>query len=175
MKKRGQPAKIENIDVQALMNFLSESPERWEGVKCTALIALKNGKCVEDICKIIGITREALRKWRISFEREGVNGLKIKKSKGRPPKLNQEHQSALKEALMKTPEELGFQQAIWDGNLVCEFLKKEFCVAIKPRSAQYWMNKLGFSRQYPRRKYVKADVAAQEKFKKNIKQKFLKK
>jgi hypothetical protein len=44
MNKRGQPVKNENIDTQVLIDFLNESPQRWEGVKCPALIAMKNGK-----------------------------------------------------------------------------------------------------------------------------------
>jgi transposase len=175
MNKRGQPVKNENIDTRVLIDFLNESPERWEGVKCSALIAMKNGKKVEDICEIVGITRETLRTWRKSFENEGTNGLKLKKRQGRPSKLDLEQQLSLKNALMKTPEELGFQQAIWDGNLVCVYLKKNFNIKLELRAAQNWMKKLGFTRQYPRRKYIKADAAEREKFKKKIRQSFLKK
>jgi len=174
MKKRGQPVKNKNIDIEVLKSFLNESPERWEGVKCSALIAMKNGKDVQDICEIVGITRETLRNWRQSFENKGTSGLKSEKPSGRPPKLNPNMQEALKAALLKTPEELGYQQAIWDGNLVCVYLKDKFKIEIKPRAAQYWMKKLGFTRQYPRRKYIKADPVEQEKFKKKIKKSFLK-
>jgi len=131
MKKRGQPVKNKNIDTQVLIDFLNESPKRWEGVKCSALIAMKNGKDVNDICEIIGVSRETLRNWRQSFESEGVNGLKSKARPGRPPRLNSAAQEGLKAALMKTPEELGYQQAIWDGNLVCVYLKEKFGVKIK--------------------------------------------
>ena len=96
-----------------------------------------------------------MRNWRQSFESEGVNGLKSKARPGRPPRLNSAAQVSLKAALMKTPEKLGYQQAIWDGNLVCVYLKEKFGVKIKSRSAQNWMKKLGFTRQYPRRKYIR--------------------
>jgi transposase len=87
-----------------------------------------------------------LRTWRKSFEREGANGLKLKKRQGRPPKLDFEQKMSLKNALIKMPEEMGFQQAILDGNLVCVYLPKKFNIKFKLRAAQNWMKKLGCTR-----------------------------
>lgn len=69
-------------------------------------------KKAENICEIVGVGRETLRTWRKSFESEGANELKLKKRQGRPPELDFEQQMSLKNALIKTPEELGFQQAM---------------------------------------------------------------
>ncbi|HAW49816.1 TPA: hypothetical protein DCX16_02550 [bacterium] len=168
MNTKGRPPKTEGIDVFALQSWMSLNPSRWEGVKCQALIALANRERVSTICRILNVSRESLRLWRKAVENKGPQGLTSRPRKGRPPRLTKEVQQDLKEAVLKPPSFFNYSKSIWDGKLVCRYLLEKHNIQIKIRAAQYWLNKLGFSRQRPRHKLIKADPVKQTIFKETI-------
>jgi len=97
----------------------------------------------------LNITRESIRVWRNQFQEEGLAALVGgKKRKGRNSKFTNEIKAALMKTLDTPPEDLGFQQKIWDGKLVVEYLKKEWKITVSVRTAQNWINKLGIRKNY---------------------------
>lgn len=71
--------------------------------------------------------------------------------------------------LLKTPSELGYTQAIWDGKLVCKYIKEKYSLTIAVRTSQDWLHKIGFTRQRSRYSFNKADIELNEQFKADIK------
>jgi transposase len=168
MKARaGRKPKTDAINIDELKEWISKDVNRMSGVKCQALISLKNNVSVNDVCKVLGVTRESIRLWRKTIETEGPEGFVSHPRTGRTSGLTEEVKALLKPALTKKPEELGYNQAIWDGKLVCAFLLEEKGLAISVRTAQNWLKAIGFTRQKPRKKYKQADETEIESFKKN--------
>ena len=169
MKTRGKPVNISGINVNELECWIHESPDRQNAIKCQALISLTKNVSVTSVCTVLDITRETLRQWRKRLLFEGVEGLTVKEGKGRKTGLTKQIEDDLKVQVLKTPSELGYTQAIWDGKLVCKYISDTYSLTIAVRTAQDWMHKIGFTRQRPRYRFNKADKALNEQFKADVK------
>jgi transposase len=118
---------------------------------------------------VLGVTRETLSQWRKRIAKEGIVGLTAKAGKGRKTGLTKQIEEDLKVQLLKTPSELGYTQAIWDGKLVCKYIKEKYSLTIAVRTSQDWLRKIGFTRQRPRYSFNKADQNLNEQFNAEVK------
>jgi transposase len=169
MNKRGKPVDVSSINVTDLEEWIKSSPDRASAIKCQALIALSKGVSVNTVCIVLDVTRETLSQWRKRLSSEGVLGLCAKSGKGRTSGLTKQIEDDLKVQLLKTPAELGYTQAIWDGKLVCKYLSEKHSQTIAVRTAQDWLIKIGFTRQRPRHQFNKADAELNEQFLTDVK------
>ncbi len=164
---RGRKAKTDIINTTDLTDWMQKNINRSAGVKCQALISLKNNVSVTDVCKVLGVTRESVRLWRKTIEIDGPEGFIKYHRTGRISGLTDEIETLLKTTVIKSPEESGYKQAVWDGKLVCRFLEEKKAIKISVRTAQNWLILIGFTRQKPRKKYSKANDEEIEAFKKS--------
>ena len=169
MKTRGKPVDISSINVAELEQWIKDKPDRQIALKCHALLALTKNISVKVVCLVFGITRETLRQWRKQLSNEGIKGLELKPGKGKKTGLTDQIKADLKCQVLKTPSELGYKQAIWDGKLVCKYINDTYTQTIAVRTAQDWLNKIGFTRQRPRFKFNKANEELNEQFKIEVK------
>lgn len=169
MKTRGKPVDISSINVAELQKWLKAEPERNIALKCQALIALAKGVSVKSVCIVLDISRESLSQWRKLVSNEGIIGFRQKSGRGRKSGLTKQIEEDLKVQLLKTPSELGYKQAIWNGKLVCKYLADKHSKIIAVRTAQDWLKKIGLTRQRPRYHFNKADPELNEKFKTEVK------
>lgn len=167
LKTVGRKAKTDSINVNELKEWIQKDVNRISGVKCQALISLKNNVSVNDICKVLGVTRESIRLWRKTIEREGPEGFIKHPKPGRNSGLTKEIEELLIETLSINPENFGYNQTIWDGKLVCKLLLEKREVTISVRTAQYWLKEIGLTRQMPRKRYKQTDETEVEAFKKS--------
>lgn len=169
MKTRGKPVDISAINASELEQWILGDANRQNAIKCQALIALTKNISVTAVCTVLGVTRETLRQWRKRIAKEGIGGLTAKEGRGRKTGLTQQIEEDLKVQLLKTPSELGYTQAIWDGKLVCKYIKETYSLTIAVRTAQDWLHKIGFTRQRPRYGFNRADRDLNEQFKADVK------
>lgn len=169
MKTRGKPVDISAIKVVELEKWINAESDRKIAIKCKALIALTKGVSVTNVCIVLDISRETLSQWRKQISKEGVSGLCAKSGRGRKSGLTKQIEEDLKIQVLKTPSELGYRQAIWDGKLVCKYLTDKYSLTIAIRTAQDWLRKIGFTRQRPRYHFNKADPELNEKFMSDVK------
>lgn len=169
MKTRGKPVDISAINADELKQWIQDDANRQNAIKCQALIALTKNISVTSVCTVLGVTRETLSQWRKRIAKEGIVGLTAKAGKGRKTGLTKQIEEDLKVQLLKTPSEFGYTQAIWDGKLVCKYIKEKYSLTIAVRTSQDWLKKIGFTRQRPRYSFNKADQELNEQFKADVK------
>jgi len=167
MKKTvGRKAIVSSINEELLNQWLKKEVNRTAGIKCQALISLKNGVSVSDICKVLGVTRESIRLWRKTIEKDGPDGFIKHHKTGKRSGLTEEIKILLKTSVIQSPEQFNYKQTVWDGKLVCRFLKEKKGIIISVRTAQNWLKKINFTRQKPRKKYKKGNDEEIKSFKK---------
>lgn len=169
MKKRGQPVDISAINVTELEQWIHQDITRVNAIKCQALLALTKDVSVESVCAVLGTTRETLRQWRKRIAKKGIQGLDIISGRGRKTRLTKKIKNDLKRVVLKPPIKTGYNQAIWNGKLVCKYLSDKYSMEIAVRTAQDWLNKIGFTRQRPRYKFNKTDEVENARFEEEIK------
>ncbi|MBD3328474.1 hypothetical protein GF340_04180 [Candidatus Peregrinibacteria bacterium] len=140
---RGKPVDKSGIDPNVLNNWVQQDKARWDAVKCQALIALSKGVSVTDVCKVLGVTRESVRLWRICLKQKGLKGLVAPTKKGKVSKLTDHLKNDLRKVIYMDPRELGYSQnEHWTGKLLCKYLKEKWGVHIAVRTAQNWIKQI---------------------------------
>ena len=76
---------------------------------------------------------------------KGVNGLRIKAGRGRRTRLTVDQRHELKAALSKSPQDFGYDAAIWSGFLTGEHIQKTYQIEYKPSAIYSLMRRIEFS------------------------------
>lgn len=101
------------------------------------------------------------------YNQQGIEGLKNGRKKSRPPRsdalLNAEQQEKLAERLKTKPDDGG----VWSGPKVARWIEQETGQEhVWNQRGWEYLKKVGYSWQRPRPRHEKADMEAQETFKK---------
>jgi transposase len=114
-----------------------------------------------------GMDRQTLRDWVHRYNGEGLAGLTNRPSPGRRPRLTPEQQAQLAEWVEAGPDPERDGVVRWRRVDLKQRIQAEFGVAMHERSVGKQLRSLGLRRLVPRPKHPKADLAAQEGFKKS--------
>jgi hypothetical protein len=66
---------LSGINIGELMLWLNSEKHATAIIKCHAIISLYRGNSMQDVCAILNITRETVRKWKQTLRQEGMQGL----------------------------------------------------------------------------------------------------
>jgi len=113
-----------------------------------------------------GMDRQTLRDWVHRYNAEGVAGLADRPRPGRPPRLSPAQVAELVEIVEAGPEVAVDRVVRWRCIDLKGVVAARFAVALSERQVGRILNRQGYRRLKPRPRHPKADVAAQEAFKK---------
>lgn len=131
---------------------------------CILLVC--EGKTSAEVAALFGDSLRAVQYWVKRYNEAGIEGLRAPIRMGRIPRLLPEDKEILAQDLRSFPREVGYPQNLWDGKLVSHHLKQKFNIELKVRQCQNLFHQLGFRRRKPRPVIAKADLGAQEAYKK---------
>ncbi len=158
---------LESISENGLRKaFVSETNARAK-MRLHAAFLRKQGKKVDEIANLLGVTKGTVSKWLNKLHYNGVKAATPIKQTGRPKFLSEKQLKELKKDFFKNPEKHGFSESFWSTKLVQEPVKRKFGILFVDRHMRRLLHKLGFSMQKPRPIDYRADKAAQARFKKN--------
>jgi transposase len=130
-----------------------------------ALLVAQGMSCLE-VSHLLGDAPRTVQYWIRRFEEQGLAGLSEGERSGRPPRLSEDQLAQVGDALRQSPQALGVEGGIWDGNGLAYFLKKQFNVSLGVRQCQNMFRQLGFRLRKPRPLIAQADPAQQKAYKK---------
>lgn len=81
---------------------------------------------VKRIAKRLRVTERTVYNWINTWNKEGPDGLIIKKSSGHPPILNPEEQEEFIEDVLRHPREVGYDFSSWTLKAMAEHMKQKF-------------------------------------------------
>jgi transposase len=70
----------------------------------------------------------------------------------------------LRHTVQRPPRQVGLKTGTWSRKAVVAFVKRRFGTTISGATARRDLQRLGFRRQRPRKRFVKADPEAQKAF-----------
>ena len=111
---------------------------------------------------MLEMSASAITYWVMYFRSGGVDSLRTGKAPGAQPKLDPAQLPALKQMVVDGPEACGFDTGVWDSKLVKKLILSEFGVKYSTSQIRRILRKLGFSVQYPKRVFARADEKAQK-------------
>ena len=162
---------IKNVSqVKAQVNDYFNANEDARFVRrLDVILLICNGQEINHVANLFGVNPTTVQRWIHRLNDSGFQGLKDKPGRGRRSQLNETGRLRLKNDIKKPPQELGYEQARWDGKLLSHHLKVQYGIELKVRQCQYLFKKLGFSLQRPRKMPSGGDPEKRAAFKKTSK------
>ena len=115
-----------------------------------------------------GMDRQTLRDWVHRYNAHGIEGLRDIRNKGRAPALSAEQMQVLEGLVLAGPDLAKDGVVRWRCSDLRAQIKVRFAVELHESTVGKLLHKLGMARLQPRPFHPKADLAAQEAYKKTL-------
>ncbi len=117
-----------------------------------ALALLDEGDAPRDLCRILGVSRISLYRWRM-LARAGVDALAAKPHPGRTPRLDDTQLQQLDGLLRQGAKKHGWTTDLWTAERVTRLIHKHFGVDFHPEHVRKILKqRLGWTSQKPQRR-----------------------
>ena len=140
--KRGRPVDISGININEIEDWLNSSKTIRKVLICQSIISLNNNAPMNEVCNVLGVTREGVRLWKEQFRQYGLQGVLKEKKVGKRSKLNEGKKGELKIIVNKSPKRQGYKTKKWTGLLIQDFVLKKWQFKISLRTAHLWLLKV---------------------------------
>lgn len=114
-----------------------------------ALLWIGEGKSLEEIAELLGMSLRNLYNWVWAFMGQGMSWLRRQRyqGRGRKSKLSAGQKKKLSEMIEAGPEANGFESGCWNSAMIAHLTYLKFGVKYVPRYICILLKKLGFSYQ----------------------------
>jgi transposase len=163
MPKRGLRLEIEEYNHVVRHRYLARKRKDHESrVRLRALLLIHEGKTLEQVGHILEVARSTVQRWIERYRRYGVTGLLVRGPyQGKKPRLSLDQKRELAIMVRQGPENSGLDTGVWTAPIIADLVKRRFAIAYSPSQIRRLLHELGFSLQYPRQEYSKADKKRQ--------------
>ncbi len=151
---------------QQLRHLSRWSKDAKQARRLLAMADILEGTSREETGRRAGADIQTVRDWVIRFNDEGPDGLKDRKSPGRPPKLSLDQQDKLKEIIQNGPNLKTDGVVRWRCKDLRSLIKQRFGVDLDERNVGRLVRRLGFSYISARPRHPKQDPQTIEDYKK---------
>ena len=136
--------------LNALLQSARELGDLRTVQRILAIQALCQGQASQTIAEILQISQEAVRLWIRNFLLNGPEGLRSKKSPGRPSKLTKTQKKRLDQLISDGPSQAGYPGACWRAPMIQDLIYREFGVFYNVYYISQLLGNMGFSYQKAR-------------------------
>ena len=140
--KLGRPVDISGINIDEIEEWMHLNKMTRKVIICQSILSLNEGVSMNEVCNVLGVTRESIRLWREQLRQEGLTGLLKEKKVGKRSKLKEDNQRELKSMVRRSPRKQGYKTGKWTGLLVQDLALKKWEIKISLRTAQLWLSKI---------------------------------
>jgi len=152
---------METIDLR------KASKEEKEAIRIRAIRMYKKNLPQMQIALLLGVHRNSVHNWIISYHEKGNKGLKEVKrgrKKGDGKLLNKFQEKEVQMMIVdKMPDQLKLPYALWTRKAIVDLIKRTYNIKIAIRTMGDYLNLWGFTPQKPKKKaYEQNDKAVKE-------------
>ena len=142
-----------------------QAPDRrdataMEARRLRAIEAFASTEALAVIARRLGVSRQAVWKWREAYRRRGASGLHRRPRPGRPPKLSSRQRRLLLRWLAQGADAHGFPTPLWTTPRIAQLLWRRFQVRYHPDHIGRLLHHWGLSWQKATGRAVERDEQA---------------
>lgn len=130
-----------------------------------AMNLLDTGLSLNAVARRLGCAPISVQRWRDARARRGTEGLKVRRSPGRPRRLSRRQEQQLLRLLLQGATAHGFGSALWTTKRIAELVARQFGVSYHHDHVGRLLRRLGWSVQRPERQARERDDDAIEPWK----------
>jgi len=140
--KVGRPVDLSGINISEIEEWMFSNKISRKILICQSIISLNNESSMNNVCDVLGVTRESVRLWKDQFRQHGLQGVLKEKKVGKRSKLNADKKEELKKIVKLSPKRQGYKTKKWTGLLIQDYVLKNWKLKISLRTAQLWLSKV---------------------------------
>lgn len=136
--------KIQRSEAGEIKKLLNTNDAYVVGVRLYLVYLVALGHSSRRLSELHSISFKQITNWVHRFEKEGIEGLKDKKGRGRRSSLSEEQLERIKELVIKeTPLNHGYQSEKWTGPLLIQWIKREYGLVYQKAQIYNLLAKVG--------------------------------
>ena len=144
---------------------LKGSAEVLEARRQRAIQMLADELSLNEIARRIGCNASSVMRWRDRRDALGEEGLKVRSSSGRPPKMNAQQKGELLQLLLQGPMAFGWRTEVWTTRRIVTLIHRKFSIDYHFTQVARILHALDWSPQKPERRALERNEAAIQKWK----------
>ena len=156
-----------HVSVEELKRLARSEQDVRIAKRIQMVVLAIEGYTAPAIARSLGFSRRVCQSWVQRFNASGLEGLRDKAGRGKPPLLTPEEQQRLKQRVDAGPTEADGVCTL-RGQDIQRILEQEFGKVRSIATVYYLLHQLGCSSLVPRPRHRQANLAAQEDFKKSF-------
>lgn len=164
-----QVLKISNYTSEEIKSMFRDDERYTIGIRLYAVYQVSLGQSSRSLEELYNTSFKQITNWVHRFEKEGIEGLRDKKGRGRTSRLSETQRNRIRRLLSESPEDYGYNNATWTGPMLIEWIKKEIGVTYQKAQIYNILKRLGYSYQRGKGAFPEADKQQQEVFKEALK------
>lgn len=129
-----------------------------------AVLLNADGKTSGQVASLLNAPRSKVSQWLQFYDEYGLEGLLEGQRSGRPSLLDAKQKQTLDDIVESGPRAYGFLSGVWTAIMIQNVIEEEFGVAYDPRHVRRILDELNFTVQRPKRVLARANVAAQNRW-----------
>ena len=138
----GRNVDLSGIDTAEIKEWLINNQQARDYIKCQSIVSLSKGIAMQDVCKVLGVTRESIRIWKNQLRQGGIPNLLTAKKVGKRSLMDIEKIRALKKLVKQKPAKYGYEATKWTGITLSDYIKTNWGITIGTRAAQLWLKQI---------------------------------
>ena len=167
-RAKGQLITVSSTDCPVFKSWQrSHDRRKWE--VSVALLGLSSCHTISEICQKIGRARRTVEKWCVAYERRGIDGLPVERSRN----LSEESQKAIKEKkqrlskiIHETPNAYGINRASWSLQALSDAYQNTYGEHASRSSISEYFTAAGYKFKKAKKSLMSADPTYREKLNK---------
>lgn len=169
MSRRKVEISMKHASYEHMQKLYRETNDANLKIRYLAMLKFMEGFTSLTVAEILSTSDSTVRDWLNRYNKCGLDGLIPQKPKGAECRLTKEQLEEVRQALLESPREHGFNKSNWTMPILKKWISKRFGINYAEGSLYGFMQRLGFSMQRPKKQCKNADPQKQEAFKKELK------
>jgi len=133
------------------------SPENLQKRRERAIQLLEKGEAPGEVARQVGVDRRSVRRWKATYRRQGLYGIRARPAPGRPSRLSAGKKRRLKQWLVRGAGAAGFSTDLWTCPRVATLIRERWGISYHVDHICRLLHSLGLSPQRPERRAIERD------------------
>jgi len=157
-----------DVEAAELRRLARRERDGRVAARLLAIAGVLDGMSRAAAARAAGMDRQTLRDWVVRFNAEGIAGLHDQPRPGRPVRMDEGRQAALRAMILRGPDPERDGVSSWRIVDLCRLAEQRLGVSYRPGGMLRLVKSLDLSWQKTRPRHPQASEAAQEQFKKGV-------
>jgi transposase len=159
---------LPQAETDRLENLFQATNDRKLRDRLQIVLMAQRGRARQDIAQDLGIHRRSVSRWLNAYCDGGLNALRPRKAKGKPPKIPASLADVIRTWVIDGPAKQGLDRANWTHEELADHLKKTQGIQTSRSAVQRFCHKIGIRLYRPTYRYLRGNPDKQAQAKEEI-------